>query len=276
MSGEANFKRIPFKRTLVSDLKEGQWNAEEKNLATRYGSVKRVRICGTILKKREVVEDGKGENSYLDNPTQNNSRISFLLDDGTGQVWTTKFGILVEDYIAIDKGVLVDVCGIVRNYQNNTTLTLEFIRKIENPNFEIYHLMEVLKMRKFEKKYEIIKQNPDLIDDFNFDTMTNDLRMDSVKKDSNRNSNENSELEIISNEINDNGEKNVDDDSFQKLDLNDKIVQYIQSNDEGDGVSIQKIGESLSVKPEKLKKMLEQLSQDVKIYKVQPGFYSSY
>ena len=57
-SPDANrFKRWPAIRTFISDLIDGQWIEQEKQLSTRYGKLKRVRLSGTVVTKKEISQE---------------------------------------------------------------------------------------------------------------------------------------------------------------------------------------------------------------------------
>ncbi len=67
-----------------------------------------------------------------------------------------------------------------------------------------------------------------------------------------------------------------DQDILKKLDLTQQIIDYIESHDNGDGASLKEMAEELKMDENAIKKHVDQLCQDVKIYKVRPGFYSAY
>ena len=63
---------------------------------------------------------------------------------------------------------------------------------------------------------------------------------------------------------------------FNELDMKDLIVKFIQDVDQGDGVALTVIAEKFQTPKEKLKEILDDLCQDIQLYKSQPGHYSSY
>ncbi|QEE14837.1 OB-fold nucleic acid binding domain-containing protein [Promethearchaeum syntrophicum] len=273
-SDAQRYKRNPAKRVLIGDLYEGQWLPDENLLASRYGKIKTVRICGTVTQKKEVTKENV-EESFISNTSNDNTRIFFQIDDGTGRLNCTLWGVKFEDYSKITYGTLVDIVGNTRSYQDKINLNLKFIRKIENPNDELHHILEVLKRRKLEPTFEIEKITPINFNDFDFESKDEDKSEDFPEK---------IIEEIKINEksgrkkkIEPSDEKSKpDSDLFKGLDQMDEIVIYIQENDKGDGVSIEEIGKIFSINMAEIKKIIDQLCQDVKIYKVHPGFYSSY
>ena len=51
-------------------------------------------------------------------------------------------------------------------YQEAPQLTAEIVRKISNPNYETYHMMEVIKKRKFDPTFEVEKVETNTFDGF--------------------------------------------------------------------------------------------------------------
>ncbi|MHA1520554.1 MAG: OB-fold nucleic acid binding domain-containing protein [Promethearchaeota archaeon] len=278
MNNDASrFKRLPVMRVLIQDLTDGQWIEEEKMVSTRYGRIKRVRICGTVIDRKEPVQNN-AEESFLDDSMSQNTRLSFQVDDGTGRIWGTLWGIEIEDYAHLQPGAIVDIVGIARQYRNRISLTCEYARQLQDPNWETVHILRVAERRKFKPKFDIETIENATFDDFSFDsdneisstgTAAND---ESSFSDSNHLENKDVVVETLLDDTNLNGEV----DAFENLNVMDKIVEFIQTQDNGDGVSIQKIAESLSVALPILKSQLDQLSQDIRIYKTSAGHYSAY
>lgn len=273
-SDSQRYKRFPAKRVFIGDIHEGQWLSDENILASRYGKLKTVRICGTVTQKKENTKEIV-EESFISDNSNDNKRIFFQIDDGTGRLNCTLWGVQFEDYSNITYGSLVDLVGNTRSYKDKINLNIKFIRKIKNPNDETYHNLEVLRRRKLEPTYEIKKITPRNFDDFDFESQDDDEKEDLAEtilkeienneNDERRNNSEKSERKT---------QPNVD--LFKGLDQMDEIVIYIQENDKGDGVSIEIVAKTFSIKMDEIKKIIDQLCQDVKIYKVHPGFYSSY
>ncbi len=278
MNNDASrFKRLPVMRVLIQDLTKGQWIEEEKMVSTRYGRIKRVRICGTVLDRKEPVQDN-AEDSFLDDSFNQNTRLSFQVDDGTGRIWGTLWGIAIEDYAHLQPGAIVDIVGITRQYRNRISLTCEYARLLQDPNWETVHVLRVLERRKFKPKFEIETIENTTFDDFSFES-ENDMSTagtlpngESSFSDSVHLENKDVVVETLSEDTN-LGQKM---DAFENMDVLDQIVNFIQTNDNGDGVSIQKISESLSVSLPTLKSHLDQLSQDIRIYKTSAGHYTAY
>ena len=132
--------RLPLKRVFIEDIDQGQWDVAEKMLSSRYGPIKRARICGILYNKREIVEEGT-EEDFLAESVSTKSRIEFYIDDGTGRLKGTVWGAAPEDYFHLKKGDTVDVIGLLREpYRNLPQMIVEIIRSVKNPNFESYFI----------------------------------------------------------------------------------------------------------------------------------------
>ncbi|WP_457556521.1 hypothetical protein [Candidatus Harpocratesius sp.] len=282
--GGSRFQKYPALHVFIKDLDEGQWIDEEKMVSTRYGRVKRVRVCGTILYRKDPTNENQ-EESFLDDSFGQNSRISFQIDDGTGRIWITIFGIEIEDYSYIKKGILIEVVGKTRQYRNKISLVGEYARKLSDPNWETYHMLKILTRRNLKPKYEIEKIETPTFSDFNFESNipqdSTSSRLDSMNiKDEidmqinkkAKSPSENEEIEEFSSEIG----SFSSNDPFEKLNILDKIVEYIRDNDNDDGVAITEIQSTLKLDLPTLKTYLNQLSQDIRIYKTSDGHYSAY
>ena len=270
-SNPNQFKRNPVVRVLVEDLVPSRWNEEEKIIESRYGTIKRVRLCGTVVNRRETQQEPSSD-SFLENENAANSRVSFLIDDGTGHLWATVWAATVEDFQHIKTGDVVDVIGIGRKYKNQPQINVEIIHKLTDPNFETYHLIDVLRKRKLEPSFEVKEPTIQNFDDFDLDLPQEDFTKSS--------SSGQEDVFIQEFEADKSPAQEAAPPSTPtkkaSLDTPDQIVEYITEKDMGDGVPIAEISQAVGVDKADLKGILEQLCQDVKIYKVQPGYYSSY
>ncbi|MHA1766704.1 MAG: hypothetical protein ACTSWX_06800 [Promethearchaeota archaeon] len=274
ISDSQKYRRFPAKRVFIKDLHEGQWLSDDKKVASRYGNLKTVRVCGTVTKKYEKsVEENK--DSIISENIAENTRIFFQIDDGTGRLNGTIWGVNLEDYSDINYGTLVEMVGNTRWFKDQVNLTLKFIRKIRNPNYELYHILEVLRKRKFEPKYEIKKETSLNYEEFDFESDNNEESADLEEYLSNEiEDNDKIENDNVLNQLDD--KKNSNSEIFKGLDQIDEIINYIRENDKGNGVSFEDIAKKFSINSDELKLIIDQLCQDVNIYKVNPGHYSLY
>ena len=277
------FTRFPEIRTFIEDLNQGNWNFEENILESRYGKVKRVKMCGVVLNKKEVIEEEQ-EESFLMDDEGPKSRISFEIDDGTDRLWATIWNVNIDEYKYIKPGVNVDLVGIVRIYNNRIQVTLDYIRELKNPNFESYHRIDVIRKRKLEPQHEIPKNDQMGSTDFDFDMPDEDFGFleEEIKEDSAQDSlTANNEQHDAESQRVDQDEKvgldeDMSDSTMSKLDAADQIQNYIKNHDKEDGVSKDELLEHFTITPKKLDEILEKLRQDIVIYKTQPNHYSSY
>jgi len=139
--------RYPALRCWIKHILEGSYLTDEKILLTIFGKYKRVRIYASIIDKREFINQNEEIASKLDKENFN-SRLEFDLDDGTGIIRAILWSVNVEEYSQISKGDLVDVMGIVRQWKNYLSISPEMIKHIENPNFVLLRDAEIIKKLK--------------------------------------------------------------------------------------------------------------------------------
>src|SRR6056297_3079073 len=231
----SRFTRFPAIKVFIEDLNEGNWDFEENILESRYGKIKRVKMCGTVLNKKEVVEEQQ-EDSFLMDEEGPKSRISYEIDDGTDRLWGTIWNVDVEDYKSINEGTSVDLVGIVRIYNNRIQVTLDYIKELKDPNFESYHRIEVVKKRLLEPQHEITKTSQMGATDFDFEMPEDDFGFieeeieETPEKGFNTESqdettSQKTDLEQTSN-VGENIELNESNITSNKLDLADQIQNY--------------------------------------------------
>jgi RPA family protein len=145
------FVRSPGQLCLIEDLLEGRYNREDHTLQTRYGVARRVRVMGTVLEKN--IYDADANPSDDGNASQ--TRVTFQLDDGTGRIWATCWGIDPADYEEITPGILVDAFARLRDYRDSIILVPEIIRAVDDPNFETLRWLAIVKKRRTTPRQEI-------------------------------------------------------------------------------------------------------------------------
>ena len=301
-SGEGKPTYFPTVRVLICDLNEAEWNEEEHLYLTRYGKVKRVCLIGTIVEKRDVIDNNKDDIFQED---KSNSRLSFKLDDGTGQIWGTLWGASPQDYPEIGVGKTVMVLGFIRAYKNHPSMNIDSIIKLKDHNLETLHLLRILKKRKLEPRFQFEKRvKADLDTDFfaeppkktaatkNFEE---DDLLGQLEQTDNSSPVMNGHYEddfgefeshsvpkppaatvSVESQPSSTHEKKVPSPSPNKFNLEDQISTFIGEKDQGDGVSKKDIAAHLNLSENELQPILDQLIQDLKIYKLRPGFYGLY
>jgi RPA family protein len=305
MMGNNQTQRYPTVRVTIGDLDQAAWEEMDKIFQTRYGPVKRVRLIGTVIDKRDIVENPQDE---FFEQEKSNSRISFRLDDGTGQIWGTLWGALKQDYAHIKPGKTVLVIGSVRSYKNRAQLNIDIIIPLSNPNIETQHFLEIVRKRKLDPSYTVdksaIKENtggkgktgtqftgfddlpeertqngqPDLINEFETmetgNTKKTEPPVQKIQPNTIKNE-ENIKPMVATEKPGIHAVKKADS-PFERMDLCNRIIGFIVEKDVGDGVNKKDIAQHLNITEDELQPLLDQLVQDIKIYKTGPGTFSPY
>jgi hypothetical protein len=202
----------------------------------------------------------KPESDNIYNKDENDGdkqNVMLELDDGSGRIVANGWGVKEEDYNHIQRGSLVEIIGPIRPYKENKYLLIEIIQKHEDPNFEIYRDLEMIKKRLSGPK-ESIKQ---------FDKGINieDREGNLGEKD----------LDMIDELMSSEGTTPIGATSVSLNDLETKIVDYVQQNDAGSGVQDMSIAAHIGKSLNDTLKILESLSQKNLLYSCNANFWSS-
>lgn len=259
-------KRSPSIRCHITDLINSEYSEEEKAIYTIFGKIRRVRIVGNlIIKKISQTEDPNPEDSMIKTQDDKNMRINFLINDGTGNLWFTVWDSNADNYQDYKPGDLVQIVGTVRYYNGKTSINVEFINKYDNPNYEVLHELEMIKYIKISgKKSQIESSNID-----------NDLKMEEEDIDnfiSSEQTSENFEFE----DFDELDEFSSDSLSFNEIELEEMVIDFIKKNDHGDGVSVDKIRSGLNKSKDVIEEILKRLTMNTKIYSLSTGIYKLY
>lgn len=133
------YKRHTAFKLKVGDILMGKpIMDEQKFLYLELGSrkISRVNLAGNIIDRYE----SPGETKYL----------NFTLDDGSGQIKLKVFGDDTEKFANITQGETVIVIGTLRNWNNETYINPEIIKK-QDPK---YLLLRKLELEKEKSKNE--------------------------------------------------------------------------------------------------------------------------
>ncbi len=103
---------------------------------------KRVQIVALILDHQYTpASQGGGDRSMK-------SRLRFTLDDGTGIITATWFGVGDDEASIYEKGDMVIVLARAGEYKNEITFTVDGIRKLTDLSVELHHRAVILKKLK--------------------------------------------------------------------------------------------------------------------------------
>jgi hypothetical protein len=126
----------------IKDAVGGIFDATSKELKTIYGMLKRVQIVALILDRQYTpASQGSGEKSTK-------SRLRIMLDDGTGIMAATWFGVGDDEASGYEKGDMVIVLARAGEYKNEITFTIDGIRKLTDLSTELHHRAVILKKLK--------------------------------------------------------------------------------------------------------------------------------
>lgn len=132
------YRVFPAPPARIKDIIGGVLYEEEKELQTIYGKIKRVMLVAVIT-KREFTSAGVSSEGK-----EKKSRISFMLDDGSGIIKATWFGPDEDTFNDYDVGDLVKLTAKFNEYQNEITLIIDDIKKVSDFNDELYQRGKIL------------------------------------------------------------------------------------------------------------------------------------
>jgi len=175
------YKRYPAIKCWIKHVLESEFDDFERVYHSIFGKIKRVRILGTIVEKKEILTEQSSLSENLTEEYNFNAdiRLEFTIDDGTGRisciVWNPE-SMIRED---IEEGEIIEVIGLIRPFLAKPQITPEIIRKITNPNEVLLRDAEILKKIKTEGMKEIPKLKKELSleedsDDINIDSLFED------------------------------------------------------------------------------------------------------
>jgi hypothetical protein len=137
-------RRATAARVAIRDITEGTLiaNAEGNvvGVDTFLGQISRVNLIATVIDRFEATRDQETE--------QGRGFATITLDDGSGVIRVKMWGNQTEKMANIQLGDLVLVIGKVRTFQGETYINGEVIRRLEDPNWEMVRLLELINIRR--------------------------------------------------------------------------------------------------------------------------------
>jgi len=232
-------RRLPAIRCWIKHLLEGQFMDERNMLNTIFGSIKRVRIMGTIVEKKlKAINQIPNNTTPQYNNEISNTRIEFELDDATGLVRANIWGTNPKSYKELNKGDLVDIVGLINYKYDNLSISTEIIKKIVNPNKLLLRNAEIIKKIKFGKinVFQETEQEKSNIDLLLFEQPTNSI------------------------------------DQFKE-----KVFSIIDNfSQSGNGISFIDLFNKIKISEDKLRRYIRDLEMESKIYQSEENFYQTY
>ncbi|MHA1793574.1 MAG: OB-fold nucleic acid binding domain-containing protein [Promethearchaeota archaeon] len=283
-SNKSIFKVQPLFRVRIFDIVNGEFNAMTRELKSIHGYIKRVLVCGTILKKVFI--------SSSPNAPERKSRLTLIIDDGTANIEATLFDADDDIASSLEIGDVVIISARVSFYRDNITLNIIDIKKIKNINEELYHRAEILKkLYSYHKEGKaLIIENGGIIinkeEDFSEKLATNSLsedEYDSLEEPINYEDEDsddfNMDFETFSNSDEPNNsttEGSNTDEQESILDgqsIKDSILQTLFELDEEDGVSIEMLKNVLGHDENVIRKNLKEMENEKTVILISKNRY---
>ena len=145
MSEITSYKRNPAIHCWIKHITESEYDESKNIFHTIFGKVKRIRIIGTIIKKNEEISEIDDFNLGLEDDSKEKIQLIFRLDDGTSIIRAIIDNVDPENYRMFGVGHIVDVVGRPRKKDDNLSLWIEIIRKVEEPNYILLRDAEIIK-----------------------------------------------------------------------------------------------------------------------------------
>jgi RPA family protein len=234
-------RRLPAKKVRIFDLVYGKYypgereNMKESYIITPFGQkISRVNIVATVIDKF-LSDDG------------NFSTIT--IDDGSEAIRVKTFREKTELIQEIEIGDLILVVGKVKEYNGEIYINGEVIRKLNNPNFENFRKLEILK--------ELLEQKK-IVDELN--GLKGKMKEQELEEYAKKKYGIDKEtLSFIIKELE------------VKEDYKPKIIKIIEDLDEGNGVEIGKILEISNLPENIIEREIEELLESGILFEPRPG-----
>ena len=260
------FKRLPTFRVHIKDLQNGVYNQDHRLLYTIYGPLKRIRICGTILNRNIINEPSELEDDdMIKSGVSSKSRISFLINDGTGTVWAFFWGVEEKYYEQINEGNSICLTGKVRESNGKISITGEIIRNIKNPNEILLHELETIRFLKKNGIFNVYDKNQNK--EYSQRTMFSDGNLTDKELDFDV------EQIIPKRDLEDFDEWDNDLSDIDDSEVEERVYNLIKSMDQGDGVSFKEIVNNLEIDKTIIEDILKKLCLNTRIYNTYDDSY---
>jgi RPA family protein len=235
-------KREPAAKVRIKDILEGKFIAGEKEsmkpsyLITTFGKkISRVNILATITDK------------FL---SEDESYISFTIDDGTSSIKAKAFGDVVNFVKNLEIGDLAVFIGKVREWNEELYINIEIARKIDDPNYETYRRLEIIK--------EILPYKRMVLEFRNMrETMSEEEFIKEAKK---RFGLEEDVLRFI-----------IESRKVEEKDYKAEVLKVLKELDRGNGVNIMSLFEIVKLPAQILDSILTELISEGKIEEIAPN-----
>jgi len=229
-----SYKRATAIKMHIYHIHSGKYVKSDINsyLETIFGiQVSRVHILGTII--------GKWVSSSENESTSNRTpQASITIDDSTETIRVRVWKDDIKVFEDLQVGDIVDIIGRIREYETEKYIAPEIIKKIENPNWELIHELDIIEF------------------------------LSRLKSGTN--------LQKISAEVQQIVKMNSESlkiDQNQKSIFKDKIVELINELDKGSGVNVNQLKELAKIPDIEFQNALMELINEGAIYQPISGKY---
>ncbi|MFX1374132.1 MAG: hypothetical protein ACFFCE_19955 [Promethearchaeota archaeon] len=233
-----SFKRNPTIQCWIKHIIEGQYNESEKFFYTIFGQVKRVRIIGTIINKKEQIIEAIDMDMGLEEDLHSNIRLDFDLDDSTGVIRAIIRNINPEKFNVFNKGDIVEVIGRISKYGEYISLWIDIMKKVNEPNLILLRNAEII----HKIKSGDIQEIPDI------------LQLDNKKED-------------FSDEIDINTLFEKDGEGSKHEILKEEVFLLVEEySTKGEGINFETLKQEIEIPEGKLRSIIKDLILESRIY----------
>jgi RPA family protein len=235
-------KREPAVKLRIRDILDGKFFPGEKEnmkpsyLITPFGrKVSRVNVLATITDKF-VSED--------------ESYVSFTLDDGTSSIKAKAFKDVVSLVKNLEIGDIGIFIGKIREWNGELYLNIEIARKIDDPNYETYRKLELIK--------EILPYKRMILE---LKSMREKMSEEEFLKEAKRRLGLSEEIISFL----------IESERIEEKDYKAEVLKVLKELDRGDGVNVIYLFEVMKLPAQTLDSILTELMSEGKIEEVEAG-----
>jgi RPA family protein len=235
-------KREPAVKLRIRDILDGKFFPGEKEnmkpsyLITPFGrKVSRVNVLATITDKF-VSED--------------ESYVSFTLDDGTASIKAKAFKDVVSLVKNLEIGDIGIFIGKIREWNGELYLNIEIARKIDDPNYETYRKLELIKeILPYKRMIRELK------------SMREKMSEEEFLKEAKRRLGLSEEIISFL----------IESERIEEKDYKAEVLKVLKELDRGDGVNVIYLFEVMKLPAQTLDSILTELMSEGKIEEVEAG-----
>lgn len=235
-------KRLPAKKVRIFDIVNGKFFPGEKEemkasyLITPFGEkISRVNLVCMVTDK------------FL---SDNENYSSITIDDGSGAIRAKTFKESVSLLRDVVLGNIVLVIGKLKEFNEEVYVNSEIVKRIEDPNYESLRKLEILDKQIQQKK--IVDEIKNLANTTSEEELKNYVKKKFDLDDES--------LRII-----------LEYRQIEEIDYKPKIIELIESLDNGEGVEIGKLLEMCNLSENIFENVIDELISSDELFEPSPG-----